>query len=196
MTTASAASAGPAPKRLRADAQRSRDRILAVAHGIISRDGEHASLDEIARAAGVGSATLYRHFPDRWALIDTLFRERVDELCAQADAASTSADPGDSLRAWTRLLARDSIRNRGLAAAMLLGGDQGMSRIRSCHAQVMMAGHRLTDAAIAAGQIRADIRFDDLAVLITGIVVALDSAAVPDDADRLMGLALEGFDPR
>ncbi|MBX3261610.1 MAG: TetR/AcrR family transcriptional regulator, partial [Labilithrix sp.] len=109
-------------KALRADGERNRNRILASAAKLIARDGAEASLEEIARRAGVGSATLHRHFPSRRSLLEAVFRDGVARLCARA-AAQTGEDPSAELAAWLEELTVYAATHRGLAAALLAGPD-------------------------------------------------------------------------
>jgi AcrR family transcriptional regulator len=92
----------PLSRPMRADAQRNYDRILAAAGAAIARDGADASLEKIARRAGVGSATLHRHFPSRQALLEAVFRAKVEALCHKARSLTTDPDPGVALVTWLR----------------------------------------------------------------------------------------------
>jgi len=92
-------------RRMRADGQRSRARLLTAAEQIVARDGASASLEEIARVAGVGSATLHRHFPTRWVLLQAIFQERVEGLAALADTLLHGDEPDASLAKWLAELA-------------------------------------------------------------------------------------------
>src|SRR5262245_50413864 len=164
---------------MRADARRNRDRLVSVASEVVAEQGAEASLEEIARRAGVGSATLHRHFPTRMSLLDAVFAERVAELCALADELASTVDPVDALTRWLGAVVRHAVRNRGLATSLLTGtGD-------SCHAKILAAAEKLVKAAAvrpAAG---------DLLKLANG--VALAAGDDEPTATRLLDLALTGL---
>src|SRR3954454_21665376 len=113
----------PESKPLRADARRNRDRLLAVAAEAFAADGADASLDAIARRAGVGSGTLYRHFPTREALIKAVYWARVEQVCARGAELRAAGDPVAALAEWLRLLASLSTRD-GVTATLLFGQSQ------------------------------------------------------------------------
>jgi AcrR family transcriptional regulator len=170
---------------VRADARRNRDRLVSVASEVVAEQGAEASLEEIARRAGVGSATLHRHFPSRFALLDAVFAERVTALCALATELLRAADPGDALVRWLREVVRHAVNNRGLATSLAKGtGD-------SCHAKILAAGEALVTRA--HGRIRADVTAGELLTLANGI--ALAAAEDEQVADRLLTLAVTGLAP-
>src|SRR5690606_17944092 len=104
---------------MRADARRNYERIVRAASEAVARDGAEASLEAIARAAGVGSATLHRHFPSRWSLLQAVFTDRVRGLCDRAEELRTAPGPLEALRTWLREVAVYSTTTRGLAASIL-----------------------------------------------------------------------------
>ncbi|NEC30193.1 TetR/AcrR family transcriptional regulator, partial [Streptomyces sp. SID8111] len=108
---------------MRADARRNRERLLAAAVEAFAAQGEGASLDDIAKRAGVGSGTLYRHFPTRRALLEAVYADRIDALAARAGDLAERLPPGPALRAWLDELGAGMIRIRGLRA--LLGPAVG-----------------------------------------------------------------------
>src|SRR4051794_19434042 len=111
---------------MRADAQRNRDRLTAAAQAVFGEQGAGASLDEIAKRAGVGPGTLYRHFPTREALQEAVYRDAVQRLCAAGDQLRSDADPRRALVEWMRLLLDHMITRRGLAEALVSAlGKQG-----------------------------------------------------------------------
>jgi AcrR family transcriptional regulator len=162
---------------MRADARRNRDRLVAVASEVVAEQGADASLEEIARRAGVGSATLHRHFASRMALLDAVFAERVAALCALGRQAA--GDPRDALVRWLREVVRHATRNRGLATSLLKGTGE------SCHAQILATGEALVARAAA------DVATADLLTLANGI--ALAAGEDEELADRLLTLALTGL---
>lgn len=168
---------------MRADAQRNRARLVSVASEVVAEQGAEASLEEIARRAGVGSATLHRHFPSRLALLDAVFAERVATLCDHAAALLDAQDPGEALVRWLRELVHHAVHNRGLATSLAKGtGD-------SCHAKILAAGEALVTRA------RKDIREDVTTVELLALVNGVSLAAAEDEklADRLLTLAVTGL---
>ncbi|MGW5364651.1 TetR/AcrR family transcriptional regulator [Actinopolymorpha pittospori] len=182
---------------MRADARRNYDRILAAATSAIAQDGAEASLEEIARRAGVGSATLHRHFPTRQALLEAVFRGKVEALCAADDDLVTDPDPEHALVTWLRSVVTHAASNRGLAAALLRGAQDGDPTLgATCHAMVVDAGERLLSPARGANAVRPEISITDLLTLANAIALATEQE--PEGAaraDRLLDLALRGMSP-
>lgn len=200
--TAPPAGAGTAdvPTRpVRADALRNRARILDAAREAFRTRGVDASLEEIARSAGVGIGTLYRHFPNRNALLDAMFRESVDELCTQAEARCGSGDPYDAFVGWLHAQLEHAMTYQSLAASLMISELGDDSPVNACGEQTACAALRATSAeqlarAQAAGVIRADVDADDVMRLVNAI--ALTSAEAPDGdatADRLFEVMVAGL---
>ena len=182
---------------MRADARRNYDRILAAAAEAIAEHGAEASLEEIARRAGVGSATLHRHFPSRQLLLEAVFRDKVEALCAIAADLGTDSDPGHALATWLGAVARHAVSNRGLAASLMRGAHDGDPTFGgTCHTMIIDAGAGLLARARHANVVRPDVSITDLLKLVNAICLAVeqepDSAA---QADRLLTLALTGVHP-
>ncbi|MET0454115.1 MAG: TetR/AcrR family transcriptional regulator [Mycobacterium sp.] len=178
-----------APRSSRADAQRSYRRIVEAAAAVFLRDGAEASLEEIARTAGVGSATLHRHFSSRWALLDAVFAGGIDDLRALADDLLRDSGP-DALFAWLRSVGDYCTATRGLAAALLQSGDQKQRASSVCHQTLVHAGAALLDRARDAGRVRPDVTITDLLTLVSAIALAAECA--PADGARLVNLAIDG----
>ena len=179
-------------KPLRVDGRRNRERIVAAAAELVGKDGAQASLEEIARRAGVGSATLHRHFPSRAALLEAVFRGGVAQLCARA-AAQPGEDPGAELAAWLEELTVYTATNRGLAVALLAGPD-GLSPEEICCTDMV---HDVLDILVvrasSVGALHAGATTEDLMILANAIAVATEDA--PTSARRLLRLALTGIRP-
>ena len=162
--------AEPAGRALRADARRNRELIVAAAEEVFLQDGENASLEEIARRAGVGSATLHRHFPTRKNLLETVYLDHVKELCDAAGSLAAEHEAAAALIAWLRLVDARAAVNNGLAAAIAADEDAGTSgSIQSCHAMVAAAGGALLEEAIGAGAVRSDIDIRDLLAMVSAL---------------------------
>ncbi|WP_327085746.1 TetR/AcrR family transcriptional regulator [Nonomuraea sp. NBC_01738] len=175
--------------RMRADARRNAERIVAAAGAVIAEQGADASLEEIARRAGVGSATLHRRFPARRALLEAVFRDRVAVLCARAEELLDSADPGEALFTWLRAVGAHAVANRGLSASLMLGSE--------CHDMIINAGEGLLGRARAAEEVRPEITIVHLLKLVSAISLATEQDPDgPAEADHLLAIALDGIRPR
>ncbi|MEV0521770.1 TetR/AcrR family transcriptional regulator, partial [Nonomuraea sp. NPDC050405] len=160
--------------------------------------GAEASLEEIARRAGVGSATLHRHFPSRQRLLEALFRDKVDTLCAAARDLAGGPDPGQALVTWLHAVATHVVTNRGLAASLLHGAQDGAQDGdpvlgATCHTMIVDAGQELLTRARQAGAVRADVSITELLRLVNAICLTVEDE--PDgavQADRLLALVLGG----
>jgi AcrR family transcriptional regulator len=190
-TTGSPVVAPPPPRR--ADARRNRERLLAVARDAFAEHGADASLDDIARRAGVGSGTLYRHFPTRQALLEAVYRDLVDALCAQADELLASPSPGEALATWLRAVVAYATTKRGLWPLMTALGNRP-EVLASCHGAMRTAGMALLTRAQQAGAVRADIEVSDLLKLVSAIAVTMERApGSPGQTERLLALVMDGL---
>ncbi|NYV73325.1 TetR/AcrR family transcriptional regulator [Streptomyces sp. UH6] len=182
------------PERQRADARRNYARILAVAEEEVAAHGADASLEQIARTAGVGSATVRRHFPTRRALLEAVSRQRIEALCVRAHDLAGEADSRTALLTWLSDVVTYSVSARGLAAALAYDGPVDEN---SCSAALEEAADPLLRRAVRDGAVAAGVTVADLITLVIGIVLATehhpDSAA---RADRLFGLAVAGLSPQ
>ncbi|AKH84456.1 hypothetical protein AA958_22195 [Streptomyces sp. CNQ-509] len=182
---------------MRADARRNYERLLGEAAVAFAEHGADASLEEIARRAGVGIGTLYRHFPDRFALMGEVFQTQVDELDAAARALTAEAGtPMGALAAWMRRYVDVSSTIRGVAATLM---DEGL--MVNCKEQLRETVELLASRARRSGELRADVARDDLLRLTSAIAYAAEKASAknPEDteiADRLLGLVLDGLRTR
>jgi len=185
-----------AARKPRADAARNRERILDAARAAFATRGTQASLDEIARTAGVGAGTLYRHFPTRDALVEAVFVEGIEALQQQADELLDSAAPGDALAQWLRAHMVQGAACLGLGAeAMLAMLDRPDSEPSVC-ASMRSSGAALLARAQAAGDVRADVDIDDLMRMVQAIELAATESPDPASAQRLFDLVLDGLRPR
>jgi AcrR family transcriptional regulator len=181
---------------LRADARRNRDRLLEVAVRAFSTDGPDVALETIARSAGVGIGTLYRHFPTREALVEAAYRSELDRLCDSAEELLAAGEPDRALRAWMDRFVDYLATKRGMAEALRMvivsGGDPfAHSRERLTDALTM-----LLDAGIRGGSLRADVPVLDLLTGLNGVALATGSPGQRDQADRLLDLMMDGLRPR
>jgi AcrR family transcriptional regulator len=176
---------------MRADVRRNRERILAAASDAFAEHGAEASFEDIARRAGIGSATLYRHFPTRYALVEELLRSKVEALCDRGRELLSSPDPRAALVTWLAdLMATSS--ERGLADALLRSGRRETGGFfAACHAAVLDVGTALLERCREAGAARTDVDPADLLALVSMIA---RSAAGPDEAERLLALVVRGLE--
>lgn len=180
----------------RADARRNYAALLAAAGEVFGRDGPDGSLDEIARRAGVGNATLYRHFPTRRDLLVAACVEEVETLCQLGEELGGGDDrPGRALSAWLRGYLEHVSRNRGLGAAMMTGTAEDSTVIAACQRAVERAGAALLEPAKRAGEVRADLTLADLLLLANAVASAAEAGdpTEPGRVDRLLDLVLYGI---
>ncbi|KQX10906.1 TetR family transcriptional regulator [Streptomyces sp. Root431] len=182
---------------MRADARRNLDKIVAAAGAVIAERGAEASLEEVARRAGVGSATLHRHFPSRQALLEAVFKDRVETLCAKADdlLADPEADPGQALATWLHAVAAHAVANRGLGSSLMRDADPALGE--TCHDMITTAGDALLARARAAGAVRPGVTVTRLLKLVGAIALATErDADGPAEAELLLRLAIDGVRTR
>ncbi|HZC40995.1 MAG TPA: TetR/AcrR family transcriptional regulator [Streptosporangiaceae bacterium] len=180
---------------LRADARRNRARLLAAALAAFTERGsDDTSLEEIARRAGVGIGTLYRHFPTRQALLESVYRDQVDALCARGRDLLAEPSPAAGLSAWLRALVAFSLTKRSLTSELLAGtGSKNAPVFSGCRTEMIETAAALLARAQEAGQVRADIEPVDLLRISHAVVAATEHAADPGtEAYRLLEIMLGG----
>jgi AcrR family transcriptional regulator len=182
---------------MRADARRNYERLLDAAKAAFAEHGTDAPLDDIAKRAGVGSGTLYRHFPTRLDLIEAVFLDRIGTLMDTAGELAKWPDAYDGLVEFLKLIIEHSTTYRGLAKALMSAlHDHGSQIARSCHTMVYDAGARLLDRAKQQGAVRGEVDLSDLLKLANGIALASEQdPEAPDVSDRLLALAVAGLRP-
>ncbi|MEV7139292.1 TetR/AcrR family transcriptional regulator [Streptomyces tauricus] len=185
------------PDRQRADARRNYARILAVAEEEVAAQGADASLEQIARTAGVGSATVRRHFPTRRALLEAVSRTRIEALCVRAEELTGRGDSRGALLEWMADVVAYCVSARGLAAALTYDGSPADPvHENSCSRSLEEAGIPLLRRAVRDGAMAADVSVADLITLAVGIVLATEHRRDPAaEADRLFRLAVVGLSP-
>jgi AcrR family transcriptional regulator len=183
---------------MRADAQRNYARLLAAASAVFVEHGaDDASLEEIARRAGVGIGTLYRHFPNRQALLEAVYRDQVQALQSRADELLDTADPGAALESWLRALLAFSRAKHSMMSALLATLGKDSELMSSCSTAIMDAAGTLLKRAQQAGVVRADADAGDLIRLMHAVSLATQRApSDPGQTDRLLRLILDGLRPQ
>lgn len=182
-------------RKLRADAQRNRERILQVAKGQFTRVGANASLEDIAMKAGVGPGTLYRHFPARENLLVAVYRSEMEELAAKERVLAGTTSPVEALRAWLLLLV-DALETKHIIAPVLndLVGD-AQKVFKASHGQIHEALRALVKRAVKSGDIRKDLDPIDLLRAIVGVANISTSPDWPQSARRLVDILIAGARP-
>jgi AcrR family transcriptional regulator len=192
MTTATTPDASD--RALRADAQRNRALLLECAGQAFAEHGTTASLEDVAKRAGVGIGTLYRHFPTRDSLIEAAYRHGVEQLCDGADQLLATLPPDDALEAWMLDFVAYVATKRGLAGALKLSApDTHAELFAYVHERLRAAIGSLIDAGAAAGKIRGDVDGFDLIRALGGICMVSDQPGWQDQAKRLVSLLLDGL---
>ena len=186
----------PAGRKPRADAERNRVRLLETAKAAFAEKGAGASLDEIARTAGVGAGTLYRHFPTRDALIEAVYRNEMAQLVDAATRLAEAQAPVAALREWLVLFVDYMVTKRGMSEA-LNSLVNGTSELYSTSAdQLRRAIAKLIDRAVASGDIRLDIDPLDLLRALAGVTNVNPGPAGTRAAKQMVDILLSGIQNR
>ncbi len=182
-------------RKPRADAQRNRERILEVAKRAFTRSGADTSLDDIAKQAGVGPGTLYRHFPTREELLKAVYRNELENLATAEEKFAETRPPAEALRAWL-LLFVDAVAAKQIIAAALntLVGDH-KKVFEASYAQMHQAIHRLVKRAVKSGDIRKDLDPMDLLRALVGVANVASSPDWKQSARRLVDILIAGSRP-
>jgi AcrR family transcriptional regulator len=188
---------GPRPeRRLRADAQRNYDRLLAAAREAVTRKGAELSMEEVARNAGVGIGTLYRHFPTRQALLEATFLGEANELREEALRLAAEQPPLEALVAWLRLQLTFGARGRCMGAAVMSAKHQEGTEIYEACARMRDAGAVLLARAQEAGMVRPDVELGDIHRMMHGIVLVEEgNTDDPGRTERMFDLVMAGLRP-
>jgi AcrR family transcriptional regulator len=179
-------------EQLRADARQNHARLITAATAAFAERGADAPLEDIARRAGVGIGTLYRHFPTRTDLQAAVFRSQVIAVCGQGDALlAEQAAPGEAFAAWMRNLAGYLVTKRGLSHALIEAIGIESELISSCWMTMRQTTERLLANAQQAGVIRPDVDATDVMRLVHGVTVSTEKA--PERSDMLLSVMLDGL---
>src|SRR5262249_34643892 len=182
-------------RKPRSDAQRNRERILEVARQGFSRSGANTSLDDIAREAGVGPGTLYRHFPSREALVEAVYRSEMEKLAAAEKRFAEELPPIEALRAWLLLFVGYIAAKQLIAPALnaLLGDPKKV--FEASYARIWDAIRALVKRAIKSGEIRKDLDAIDLLRALIGVANIATSPDWQQSARRLVDILITGARP-
>jgi AcrR family transcriptional regulator len=184
-----------AGRRPRADALRNRERLVEVAKTAFTELGPEVSLEEIARRAGVGIGTLYRHFPTRDAMVEAVYRREVEQLAAAAERLLAGLPPGEALRQWMRLFVDYIATKKVIAPALAtMVGDKSALQQTSL-GLITTAVARLLSRAAAAGDVRADVETADIMQALAGLAYNTNSPGWRKSALRLVDILTAGLRP-
>jgi len=179
-------------RRIRADAQRNRERILKIAKQVFTRDGGAASLDEIAREAKIGPGTLYRHFPTRDALIEAVYRSEVEKLAAAEQRTAETMPPVEALRAWMLLFIEHVSEKKLIIAAMDTVPGGSMRLVDGSRDLIYATFVRSVKRAIASGDLRSDTNPDDFVRALVGVFHTTGFPGWEQSARRIVDILIAG----
>jgi AcrR family transcriptional regulator len=180
---------------VRADARDNRDRILVAAESVFGAGGDAASTEEVARLAGVGIATVFRHFPTKAHLLEEVLVGRLRRLRDQARTLATDADPGPAFYGFFSALVADAAGKIAIATALSDAGGDAPAAEQASH-ELRAAVGRLLERAKAAGAVRPDAELPEVYALLIGASRAAAHAALPDDVrDRMLAIVFAGLRP-
>ncbi|MBV9534831.1 MAG: TetR/AcrR family transcriptional regulator [Solirubrobacterales bacterium] len=190
MSTAQVAPETRLARPKRADARRNYEKILNVAREAFAEGGESTALEEIARRAGVGIGTLYRHFPSRQALLEALYVNEVEEVCRSAQQLD-GADPWEALSEWFERLIGYLATKRALAGELLNYLDLDAPLFQECRTSLYAAGAPLLKRGQDAGVVRPDVEFSEVMHMVVGI--AKIPTTDPGQIEHILRIALDGL---
>ncbi|WP_051074165.1 TetR/AcrR family transcriptional regulator [Rhizobium freirei] len=180
-------------RRPRADARRNHDRLIEVAAQAFASHGTVTSLEDIARQAGVGIGTLYRHFPSREHLVEAVYRHEVEALCDAASELSTKLAPDQALEEWMHRFVGYIATKRGMADSLRILLNSNSKLFADSYGRVPVALSGLIAQAVAAGSIRTDVDSTDVLHALSGTYSMPNSPEWHDRARRLVGLLMDGL---
>jgi AcrR family transcriptional regulator len=180
-------------RKPRADAMRNRERVLEAAKSVFSAGGPDASLEAVARTAGVGIGTLYRNFPTREALFEAVYRREVQHLADLAESLKDKIDPVDALRQWMRSNVKFVATKKGMSEALALAAYKNSELFSYSYDSLTRAIGSLLDRAVAAGKIRGDIGPEDLLRALVGMCYTHNQPGWQKSVLRLIDVFIDGL---
>jgi AcrR family transcriptional regulator len=180
-------------RKPRADAARNRELVLEAAKTVFSTGGADASLEAVARQAGVGIGTLYRHFPTREALYEAVYRREVGQLVDLAEELKNEPKPVDALRRWLRSTVAFVATKKGMMAALALAAHGSPELNSYSRDRLTKAVGALLDRAVAAGEIRSDVSPEDLVRALIGMCLMHDQPGWQSTVSRLLDVFVDGL---
>jgi AcrR family transcriptional regulator len=183
---------GDTGRPMRADARRNYERIVAAANDLFTAHGADVPLDDIAKKAGVGAGTLYRHFPTREKLFEAVYRDEIEVLAERAFVLHEQLPPWEALETWVREQVKWVVERHKLATILKESIDAGSETFRYCQKRLREATGVLTETAQDAGLIRRDVFGVDVLRLGHGAGMAVRNCS-PEDAERVLGVIFDGL---
>ncbi|GAA3557220.1 TetR family transcriptional regulator [Amycolatopsis ultiminotia] len=181
------------PRRLRADAERNRTRLLEAGRAAFGSGREPVTLEQVARDAGVGIGTLYRHFPTREALVEALYRDEVAQLCASAEVLLAAEGPARALRRWMDRFADYATTKREMADSLRMLFSTGAVAISEVRKEFTAAVQTILDAGTVDGTLRTDVRAEDVVVSVVGMASATAINGGQEQLNRMFDLLMDGI---
>ena len=188
-----AVSVTASPSRPRADVRRNRDKLLSAATAAFAAEGEQVALESIATRAGLGIGTLYRHFPNRDALVAAAYQHEVDALCAAAADLLESRPADQALRAWAERFADYIATKRAMGNALRSAGASDSPLFAETRTRILGALRLMLDAGARSGTLRADVDPRDVIRVINGIWYLPAGPNWRDDVGRMLDLVIDGL---
>ncbi|MGY4368036.1 AcrR family transcriptional regulator [Bradyrhizobium sp. LB1.3] len=180
-------------RKPRADALRNRERVLEAAKTVFNAGGPEASLEAVAKRAGVGIGTLYRHFPTREDLFEAVYRREVEHLSELAEQLKNAKDPVDALRRWLRSNVEFVATKKGMSAALALTFQSSSDLAAFSMERLTKAIGSLLDRAVAAGQMRSDVSPEDLLRALVGMCYMHDQPGWQSSVLRMLDVFVDGL---
>lgn len=180
-------------RKPRADAVRNRDRVLEAAKVVFNAGGPEASLEAVAKRAGVGIGTLYRHFPTREDLFEAVYRREVEQLSELAEQLKNAKDPVDALRRWLRSNVEFVATKKGMSAALALTFQSSSDLAAFSMDRLTKAIGSLLDRAVAAGEMRGDVSPEDLLRALVGMCYMHDQPGWQSSVLRMLDVFVDGL---
>jgi AcrR family transcriptional regulator len=180
-------------RKPRADALRNRERVLEAAKIVFSAGGAEASLEAVARQAGVGIGTLYRHFPTREALFEAVYRREVEQLSELAEQLKNEPSAVEALRRWLRSTVQFVATKKGMMAALAVVVAANSELAAYSHAHLTSSIGALLSRAVQAGDVRADVDADDLLRALVGMCYMHDQPGWQESVTRLLDVFVDGL---
>lgn len=201
MDSADPAPAGPGRKPRgsrapRADALRNRDKLLDAARAAFAAADDSVALEGIARAAGVGIGTLYRHFPTREALVEAVYAAELDDVTASAPALLRELPPEAALRAWMGRYAAFVATKRGMAETLRAGWSSGRIATPTTRERITAAIAAILACGAEDGSLRADVDPQDVTAMLLGVFLSTAASDAPEQVGRLIDLVMDALRPK
>jgi AcrR family transcriptional regulator len=180
-------------RKPRADALRNRERVMEAAKFVFSAGGPEASLEAVARQAGVGIGTLYRHFPTREDLFEAVYRREVEQLSELAEQLKGEASPTEALRRWLRSTVQFVATKKGMMAALAIVMNANSELAAYSYSHLTASIGALLKRAVDAGEVRSDVNADDLLRALIGMCYMHDQSGWQDSVIRLLDVFVDGL---